>query len=184
MQDYEKLGIFYLGREYDLDGQKQSDQPVLYKSKDLTTHAAIIGMTGSGKTGLGIGLIEEAALDNIPVIAIDPKGDMANLALTFPQLRGEDFLPWINPTEAATKGLSPEEYAQQQAVFWKDQLSSWDQPPERIRKLKDAAEVRIYTPGGSAGIPVSLLQSFAAPPASVQGDSEAFREKILVTATA
>lgn len=183
MQDYEKLGIFYLGREYDLENGKQSEQPVLYKSKDLTTHAAIIGMTGSGKTGLGIGLIEEAALDNIPVIAIDPKGDMANLALTFPQLRGEDFLPWINRTEAATKGLSPEEYADQQALFWKDQLNSWDQPPERIQKLKDAAEVRIYTPGGSAGIPVSLLQSFAAPPPSVQADSEAFREKILVTAT-
>ena len=89
MLDFEKLGAFYLGKRFDLDSNKLTDELVLYDSKDLTTHAVIIGMTGSGKTGLGVGLLEEAALDNIPVIAIDPKGDMGNVLLTFPNARGE-----------------------------------------------------------------------------------------------
>ena len=109
MEDFEKLGVFYLGKEFDLEKGAHNDDLVLYKAKNLTTHAVIIGMTGSGKTGLGISMIEEAALDNIPVIAIDPKGDLGNLALTFPQLRGEDFRPWINLQDAETKGLPPDE---------------------------------------------------------------------------
>src|SRR5512137_744722 len=107
MQDFEKLGVFYLGREFDLRGGKSTENLVLYDSKDLVTHAIVVGMTGSGKTGLCIDLIEEAAIDGIPSILIDPKGDLANLMLTFPQLRGQDFQPWVNPDEARKQGLSP-----------------------------------------------------------------------------
>ncbi|MFP4457761.1 MAG: helicase HerA domain-containing protein [Clostridia bacterium] len=119
MQDFEKLGVFYLGKEYDINQNKQLDNYVLYKSKNLTTHAVIIGMTGSGKTGLGIGMLEEAAIDNIPVIAIDPKGDMGNMALNFPDLNPKDFEPWINPSEAADKGYTIEEYAKNKLVCGK-----------------------------------------------------------------
>ena len=110
-------------------------------------------------------MLEEAAIDNIPAIIIDPKGDLANLMLTFPQLRGEDFLPWINDEDAQKKGLSPEQYAAQQAELWKKGLADWGQSGERIQRLRDAADVAIYTPGSSAGIPVSILKSFAAPAA-------------------
>src|SRR5512147_2122712 len=109
MEDYEKLGSFYLGRVYDLDAQKAKDELLLYDSTDLTTHAVCVGMTGSGKTGLCLALMEEAAIDGVPAILIDPKGDLANLLLTFPQLRGQDFLPWINEEDAAKKGLSPQD---------------------------------------------------------------------------
>jgi DNA helicase HerA-like ATPase len=109
MQDFEKLGAFYLGKRFDTEADQLTDEVVLYDAKDLTTHAVIIGMTGSGKTGLGIGMLEEAALDNIPVIAIDPKGDMGNILLTFPQLRPEDFRPWVNARAAADKGQTVDE---------------------------------------------------------------------------
>ncbi len=183
MQDYEKMGLFYLGREVDPDSGQQTGQPLLYRSRHLTTHAAVIGMTGSGKTGLGISLMEEAALDQIPVIAIDPKGDLSNLALTFPRLTGTELLPWVNREEAAAQELSPEAYAEKQAALWSEQIQAWDQSPDRIRRLKDAAEVRIYTPGGAAGIPISLLRDFSAPPPAVLADEEALREKLLATAT-
>src|SRR5688572_32664931 len=117
--DFEKLGLFYLGRAYDLAQRKAKDELVLYDSKDLVTHAVCVGMTGSGKTGLCIGLLEEAAIDGIPSIVIDPKGDLSHLLLTFPQLRGEDFRPWINEEDAQRNGRSPDEYAQQQAARWK-----------------------------------------------------------------
>lgn len=178
MQDFEKLGVFYLGKEYDLDQKTRSENLVLYDSKDLVTHAVCVGMTGSGKTGLCIGLIEEAAIDGIPSIVIDPKGDLANLLLTFPQLRPEDFRPWINEDDARTKGLSPEEYAQKQADLWKNGLASWGEDGARIQRLKDAADFAIYTPGSTAGIPVSILKSFAAPPAQVRADAELMRDRI------
>lgn len=183
MQDYEKLGLFYLGKEVDLDTNKVQDDLVLYQSKNLTTHAVIIGMTGSGKTGLGIGMIEEAALDNIPVIAIDPKGDLGNLALTFPNLSAEEFLPWINLSEANQKGLSAQEYAQAQAQLWRKGLADWGQDGQRIQKFKEAAEVKVYTPGGSAGLPVSVLKSFNAPSEQVRNDQDAYRDRIDVTTT-
>src|SRR3954447_26875741 len=144
---YEKLGSFYLGRT------KPEGVPLLYDSKDLVTHAVCVGMTGSGKTGLCISLIEEAALDGVPTLAIDPKGDLTNLMLTFPDLRQEDFRPWINEEDAAKKGLSPDAFAAQQAQLWKDGLASWGEDGERIRRLRDAAELAVYAPGASAGIP-------------------------------
>ncbi len=183
MEDYEKLGSFYLGKIYDLDAQKARDDLLLYDAKDLTTHAVCVGMTGSGKTGLCIGLIEEAAIDGIPAILIDPKGDLANLLLTFPHLRPEDFLPWVNLDDARQKGLTPEAYAAKQAETWRNGLASWRQDGERIQRLRDAVEMRIYTPGSSAGIPVSILKSFAAPEAAIRADDDLLRERISSTVT-
>jgi hypothetical protein len=180
---YEKLGAFYLGKEYDLPSHSLRDDIVLYDSKDLTTHAIIIGMTGSGKTGLGIGLLEESLIDNIPVIAIDPKGDLPNLLLSFPELKGEDFLPWVNPQDAVGKGLTAGQYAAQQAQLWRKGLSGWGQDAERIARLRAAAEFSVYTPGSSAGIPVSVLRSFAPPPAAIRQDGDLFRDRIQTTAT-
>ncbi len=183
MQDFEKLGVFYLGRPYDLAKKKLKPGWLLYDSKDLVTHAVCVGMTGSGKTGLCIGLLEEAAIDGIPAIVIDPKGDLANLLLTFPQLRGEDFAPWINEDDARKKGLSPADFAAQQAELWKKGLGEWGQDGARIQRLRDAADFAIYTPGSNAGLPVSILKSFAAPAADVRNDAELFRERISTTAT-
>lgn len=184
MQDFEKLGIFYLGREYDLANRKQLDSLVLYESRDLVTHGVCVGMTGSGKTGLCLSLLEEAAMDSIPALLIDPKGDLANLLLTFPDLKPEDFAPWINEDDARRKGVSPEEFAQQQAELWKGGLAKWGQDGERIANLKKNCEFAIYTPGSDAGIPVSVVRSFAAPPQELIDDRELFRERIGATATA
>src|SRR4030042_1749626 len=144
---FEKLGLFYLGKIPDPASQAVTENYLLYDSKDLVTHAVCLGMTGSGKTGLCLALLEEAAIDGVPAILIDPKGDLANLLLTFPQLRGEDFLPWINLDDARQKSLSPEEYANKQADTWKNGLAGWGQSGERIQRLLNAVEMRIYTPG-------------------------------------
>ena len=183
MEDYEKLGSFYLGKVYDLDAQKAKDELLLYDSKDLTTHAVCVGMTGSGKTGLCVSLIEEAAIDGVPAILIDPKGDLANLMLTFPQLRGQDFLPWVNLDDARQKGMTPEDYANKQADTWKNGLAGWKQSGDRIQHLRDACDFRIYTPGSSAGIPVSILKSFAAPEPALREDNDLLRERVSTTAT-
>ncbi len=182
-EQFEKLGAFYLGRPY--DPTKKAAQPglILYDSKDLVTHAVCVGMTGSGKTGLSIALLEEAALDGVPAIAIDPKGDLTNLMLTFPALRPEDFRPWINEDDARAKSLSPDDYAAQQAKLWKDGLASWGEDGERIRRLKEAADFAIYTPGSSAGIPISIVASFAAPAQAVREDSELLRDRVTTTAS-
>ena len=171
---YEKLGLFYLGRELDLATHSPAQAPFLFKSKDLTTHAAIIGMTGSGKTGLGIGLIEEAIIDNIPSIIIDPKGDMGNLLLAFPDLLPQDFLPWVDPADAARKEMTVEAYAEATAKNWREGLQSWGQDQERIRNLLAATTMTIYTPGSSSGVSVSVLNSFQAPSAEVTNDTDTF----------
>ncbi len=183
MQDFEKLGLFYLGREFDLGAKKVTDRLVLYDSRDLVTHAVCVGMTGSGKTGLCLGLVEEAAIDGVPVIAIDPKGDLANLLLTFPKLSSADFRPWIDEEEARRAGQTPDAYAEQQATKWKEGLAEWGQDGERIERLRTSAEFAVYTPGSRAGIPVSVLSSFAAPPAAVRGDTELLAERAASTAT-
>lgn len=179
--EFEKLGLFYLGRPYALTQKQLKPGWLLYDSKDLVTHAVCVGMTGSGKTGLCVGLLEEAAIDGIPAIVIDPKGDLANLLLTFPQLRGEDFAPWINEDDARKKGLSPADYATQQAAMWQKGLGEWGQSGERIQKLRDAADVAVYTPGSNAGLPVSILKAFSVPPKEVLEDIELLREQIGAT---
>ena len=157
--DFEKLGLFYLGKRYDLAAGKRLDDLVLYDSKDLVTHAVCVGMTGSGKTGLGIGLIEEAAIDNIPVLAIDPKGDLPNLLLTFPNLASEDFAPWVDAGEAERQGLTADAFAKQTADRWKAGLAEWGEDGARISRLRQAADVRVYTPGSRAGTPLALFGS-------------------------
>ena len=134
-------------------------------------------MTGSGKTGLCLSLLEEAALDGIPAIAIDPKGDLGNLLLAFPNLAPSDFRPWIDESEAARNKMSPDEFAASQAELWRNGLAKWDEGPERIRRFCDAVDRVIYTPGSSAGIPITVLKSFRAPPTELVADADAFGER-------
>jgi uncharacterized protein DUF87 len=183
MEDYEKLGAFYLGRPYNLKQKKVDKGIVLYDSKDLVTHAVCVGMTGSGKTGLCISLLEEAAIDGIPAIAIDPKGDLSNLLLAFPQLSGEDFAPWVNADDARKKGLSTQDYANQQAEVWRKGLAEWGQSEERIQRLRESADFVIYTPGSNAGLQVSILKSFSAPDQTILEDNELLLERISSTVT-
>ena len=175
MKDFEKLGLFYLGRPYDPATGAVQDEPVLYDSRDLVTHAVSVGMTGSGKTGLCLGLIEEAAIDGIPVLAIDPKGDLGNLLLTFPQLRPQDFRPWIDEDEARRAGRTPDDQASAEAERWGKGLAEWGEDGARIERLRKAADFAIYTPGSRAGRQVSILASLAAPPAESVADGELLR---------
>jgi hypothetical protein len=184
MQHFEKLGAFYLGGEYDAQTRTRLDNVIMYDARDLTTHAVCIGMTGSGKTGLCIDLLEEAALDGVPSIIIDPKGDIANLLLTFPELRPEDFEPWVNLDDARRKNLTVTEYAAHTSKTWRQGLADWGQGPDRIRTLRETADFRIYTPGSDAGLPVSVLASLRAPALSWDENQEMLRERISGTASA
>ena len=169
MTNYEQLGLFYLGRRYDLSTGTRLDEPVLYDSKDLVTHAVCVGMTGSGKTGLGIGLIEEAAIDGVPVLAIDPKGDLSNLLLTFPGLSAAEFLPWV-PASDPGGPEATNRAAAAEADTWRAGLAEWGQGPDRIARLRMAADVRVYTPGSRAGTPLALLGALPAGATTEQED--------------
>ncbi len=177
MQDFEKLGAFYLGKTWDAARAAVTDDVVLYDARNLTTHAVCVGMTGSGKTGLCIGLLEEAAIDGIPAIVVDPKGDLTNLMLAFPNLAPADFEPWVDEEEARRRGIEPQELARQEAESWQKGLAAWGQDGARIQRMRDAAEFVVYTPGARAGTPVSILRSFAAPPAEARADADALRER-------
>ncbi|MCU0710498.1 MAG: DUF853 family protein [Pirellula sp.] len=183
VDDYEKLGLFYLGKKFDLENRVLLDELVNYESKDLTTHALCVGMTGSGKTGLCLSLLEEAAIDNIPVICIDPKGDLGNLLLTFPDLKPSDFEPWIDADEAKRLDKYVSVVAEETANRWKKGLESWHMPIDRIRKLRDNTDITIYTPGSNLGVPLTVLKGFDAPPSSVIDDVESYREKVSSTAS-
>jgi len=178
MQDFEKLGVFYMGRHVDVDNNQTTDEPLLYDSKDLTTHAVVVGMTGSGKTGLCLNLLEEAGIDRIPAIVIDPKGDISNLLLTFPDLSPEDFRPWVDEGQASRNGMTTDQFAASEAAKWKKGLAGWGQDGERIRRLRDTVEMSVYTPGSNSGRPLAILKSFAAPAEEVVNDSDAFRDMI------
>jgi hypothetical protein len=178
MADFDKRGEFYLGKHYDLAARKRGDQPVLYEAKDLTTHAVCVGMTGSGKTGLCLALLEEAALNGIPVIAIDPKGDVGNLLLSFPELRPEDFRPWIEEGEAEREKITPDALAEKTATLWRNGLADWGEDGERIRRFREAVQADIYTPGSSAGLSISVLRSFDAPPREILDDADLLGDRI------
>jgi hypothetical protein len=183
MHDFEKLGLFYLGRRYDMAAKRSVEEPVLYESRDLVTHAVCVGMTGSGKTGLCLSIIEEAAIDGIPVIAIDPKGDLGNLLLTFPKLSADALRPWVNEDDARRAGQTGDAFAAAEAERWRSGLAQWGQDEARIQRLRDAADFAIYTPGSRSGLPVSILSSFAAPPPGARDDAEALAERAGTTTT-
>jgi len=169
---YEKLGLFYLGKDLDKETIQATEALTLLKNKNFTTHAAIIGMTGSGKTGLGVGIIEEAALDNIPSIIIDPKGDMGNLCLLDSTFSSKNFEPWVED-EARSKEKNVFEYATSISKMWKEGIESWDQDSERVAKLQ-AVRKTIYTPGSSAGVAINVMSSLEKPPIEVMEDSDTF----------
>ena len=181
MKDFEKLGAFYLGRVVDPASGAATGEPLLYDSRDLTTHAVCVGMTGSGKTGLCLDLLEEAAIDGIPALAIDPKGDLGNLLLTFPDLRPADFRPWVDEAEAARAGLDPDAAAASAAATWRKGLAEWGQEPARIARFRDAVDIALYTPGSNAGLPLSVLRTLSAPPAALRDDADSLRERIAAT---
>ena len=183
MQEFEKLGAFYLGRTYDLASGRREDGLVLYDSRDLVTHGVCVGMTGSGKTGLCLSMLEEAAIDGVPVIAVDPKGDLGNLLLTFPGLAPEDFRPWVNEDDARRKGVSVDQFAADEAAKWTRGLAEWGQDGARIGRLRAASDFAIYTPGSSAGLPMSILRSLDPPPPAFMEDRELFAERVSTTAT-
>jgi hypothetical protein len=176
--DFEKLGVFYLGRRYSLDEKQVKTPYCLYDSKDMAAHALCLGQKGSGKTGLCIGLIEEAAIDGIPVIAIDTKGDVGNVLLQFPQMTAEDLMPWLDLDKVRRSGLPPPVFAAQQAKLWQIELTSFEETSARIQRLKDSADFVIYTPGSSAGLQISLSGALLAPSNMVLGDNDIFRERI------
>ena len=178
---YEKAGLFYLGKDVDRKTFEPTDVLTLLKNKNFTTHAAIIGMTGSGKTGLGVGIIEEAAIDNIPSIVIDPKGDMGDLCLTDPDFSAEAFTPWV-ADEAKAKGEEPAAYAQKIATMWREGIESWDQDSERVARFA-AVPKTIYTPGSSAGVPINLMGSLDVPPARIMEDADNFGSYLKSTVT-
>jgi len=180
----EKLGSFYLGARYDLQNGTVTSESINYDSRDLTTHAVCVGMTGSGKTGLCIGLLEEAAIDQVPAIIIDPKGDMTNLLLQFEHLLPEEFKPWINPDDASRKGKTVDEYAQSISNLWNNGIGEWGQDIDRIKLLKNSVEYTIYTPGSDSGIPINIMGSFSAPGIDFDSDSEMLRERIQGTVAA
>ena len=175
---------FYLGRFYDSKLGRTTAQQYLYNSDHLTTHGVIVGMTGSGKTGLCLDLMEEAALQKIPSLMIDPKGDITNLLLHFPDLLPADFQPWINEVEAQRAGKTVAESAAETAELWRNGLAQWEIEPSRIARLKEAVQYTIYTPGSDSGRPISILASLAAPAIDWESNKELLRERISGTVTA
>jgi hypothetical protein len=176
-------GSFHLGRAIDPKTGEPGADEVVVGSSDLTTHGVIVGMTGSGKTGLAVVLIEEALRAGIPAFVLDPKGDMTNLALVFPDLAPASFRPWVSEAEAQAAGVSVDEYAARQATVWREGLAGSGIGPERLQELRDAAEVTVYTPGSTSGVPLNVIGSLGAPRLSWETEEEALRDEIEATVT-
>jgi hypothetical protein len=175
---------FYIGRSYDLASGETQDKQTLYDPDDLTTHGVVVGMTGSGKTGLCVDILEEAALAGVPALLVDPKGDITNLLLHFPNLEPEDFQPWVDPDEARRKEESVEDLAENTSELWRNGLKKWGISPDRIQQVTESVQYAIYSPGSTAGIPISILTSLAAPDIEWSANQEVLREKISSTVTA
>ena len=174
---------FHLGFRIDPKTKKPGADRLTVESGDLTTHGAIVGMTGSGKTGLAVVLIEEALLAGVPCLLLDPKGDLGNLLLTFPDLSPASFRPWVNEDDARSEGLSLDDFAARTATVWKEGLERSGIGPERIAALRETAELAVYTPGSTAGIPLNVVGSLQAPPLSWDSEEEALRDEIEGTVT-
>ena len=183
MASIERDQQFYLGKQYDLKNKKLLDTPILYDPADLTTHAVVMGMTGSGKTGLCVDMLEEAAMQGIPAIMIDPKGDLTNLLLHFPELAPDDFEPWIDPDEARRDGKDVKALAAEKAESWKKGLADWGIGKADMEQLSTAVEYALYTPGSEAGLPVNVLSSFACPDMDWAANAEILRDRIASTVT-
>ncbi len=181
--DYESLDLFYLGKNEDENESKDDDELLLYKSAHLTTHAAILGMTGSGKTGLGIGILEEAMLDNIPLLIVDPKGDMGNLALAFKDFNAKLFEPWMDESEAMSRGINIETLAKEKASLWEKGLLESHQDIFRLNRYIERSNITIYTPGSSAGVSINILGNFSAPPESILDDADTFSSLLHASTT-
>lgn len=175
---------FYLGRIYDLPKGKTTAEPLLYDPADLTTHAVVVGMTGSGKTGLCIDLMEEAALLGIPALMIDPKGDLTNVLLHFPDLSPQDFQPWVDSEQARREGKTTQQVAQEVAQRWRDGIQEWGIGAEQVHALSQSVQFTIYTPGSDAGVPINILTSLEAPQIPWQGNRDVLRDRISSTVTA
>lgn len=175
---------FYIGRIFDHQSGETSDEPYLYDPDDLNTHGVIVGMTGSGKTGLGLDIMEEAALNDLPAILIDPKGDITNLLLHFPEMLPSDFKPWVNADSARRDGKTVTQAAAETADLWKNGLAGWGIEQDRIEKLRDSVYYTVYTPGSTSGKPISILASLKAPQVEWESNSEALLEQIEGTVTA
>ncbi|MEE9417703.1 MAG: DUF87 domain-containing protein, partial [Acidimicrobiales bacterium] len=169
-------GHFFLGGKQGDDGSASAADPQFLEASDLTTHGVIVGMTGSGKTGLSVVMLEEALLQGIPTLIIDPKGDMGNLLLSFPELAPADFEPWVSPSDAEHDGLSVSEHAAATAKLWSDGLSGWGIEPSRIAELRAKADFTIYTPGSNAGVPLNIIGDLKAPAAGT--NSETMQDEI------
>ncbi|HLF25488.1 MAG TPA: DUF87 domain-containing protein [Anaerolineae bacterium] len=177
MADLDRRGQLYLGKTFDLSTQA-TGEVVQLDTRDLTTHAVILGMTGSGKTGLGIDLIEEALIDGLPALIIDPKGDISNLILTFPDATPADFASWVSAEEAFEQGIETQALAAQVAERWRSGWAEWGITPDRVRQLRERAAITIFTPGSDAGAPVDILQSVESPGLDWDGHEEELRARI------
>ncbi len=183
-ETWDQTKVFFLVKLYDINKKKVLEDKVIYDPSDLTTHGIVTGMTGSGKTGFCIGLLEEAALQGIPAIVVDPKGDLTNLILHFPDQLPADFEPWIDPDAAMRQNKTTAQLAEETAKNWKEGLASWGLGKEQLQALKNSAKFTIFTPGSTAGHPVNILSSFEAPVIPWEENRELLREKIASTVTA
>jgi hypothetical protein len=173
-----KPGALYLGHALDESSSERTGERLELKSDELTTHAVIVGMTGSGKTGLGIIVLEEVLTSGVPALVLDPKGDMGNLLLNFPDFRADDFQPWVDEAEARRKGVTPAELAAEQARTWQEGLAGAAIDPARMRALRDGVDIRILTPGSTAGTPLNLVGDLSAPDTSWEEHGETIRDEI------